>query len=205
MNNRVVIRSLVLPEGYIAAMDDGLISWRPNVGTRRNIRLEFPTSTLLAVGGPDGKCDSVWCGDTRGNITQLSLPMLDILNKFCLNSSSIRAICAVSPSSNKILVGTSDGEIWTLGKDVPGGKIQLFSINNAITSMRCDNDTITIQSGWSRFIFDWTGVKLEHHDHERIFASKETKRENRRSRLLKFQLENGNLPESVMLDLPVIA
>ena len=205
MNNRVVIRSLVLPDGYIAAMDDGLISWRPNVGVRRNIRLDYPTSTLLAVGGPDGKCDSIWCGDTRGNLIQLSLPMLTILNKFCLNSSSIRAICAVSSSSDKILVGTSDGEIWTLGKEVPSGKVLLFSIDNAITSMRCNDENITIQSGWSRYTFDWTGAEIEHHDHKKIFTSKKEKRENRRSRLLKFQLENGNMPESVLLDLPVIA
>ena len=205
MNNRVVIRSLVLPEGYIAAMDDGFISWRPNVGVRRNIRLDYPASTLLAVGGPNGKCDSIWCGDTKGNVIQLSLPMLNVLNKFCLNSSSIRAICAISTSSDKILVGTCDGEIWTVGNEIPGGKILLFSIDNAITSMRCSDDNIIIQSGWSRYTFDWTGFEIEHHDHNKIFTSKKLKRDNRRSRLLKFQLENGNQPESVLLDLPVIA
>ena len=86
MHSRVVIRSLVLPDGYIAAMDDGMISWRPNVGIRRNIKLEFPISTILAVGGANGKCDSIWCGDTRGNISQLSLPMLSVLK----NSASIQ-------------------------------------------------------------------------------------------------------------------
>ncbi|MBR96637.1 MAG: hypothetical protein CMA81_07500 [Euryarchaeota archaeon] len=205
MHSRVVIRSLVLPDGYIAAMDDGMISWRPNVGIRRNIKLEFPISTILAVGGANGKCDSIWCGDTRGNISQLSLPMLSVLKKFCLNSSSIRAICAVSSSSDKILAGTSDGEIWALGKEIPGGSIRLFSIGSAITSMKCSDENIIIQSGWSRYTFDWTGNEIDHHDHNKIFISKKIKRDNRRSKLLKFQIDNGNLPESVLLDLPVVA
>ena len=80
MNNRVVIRSLVIPEGYIAAMDDGMVSWRPNEGHRRNTRLPYPVTTLLAVGGPSGKCESIWCGDTQGNITHISIPMMEIID-----------------------------------------------------------------------------------------------------------------------------
>ena len=112
----------MLPEGYIAAMDDGMISWRPSEGNRRNIRLQYPVTTLLAIGGPSGKCESVWCGDTQGNIVHISIPMLEILDKYCLNSSSIRAICAVSTTSEKVIVGASSGDIWTLGKEVPGNK-----------------------------------------------------------------------------------
>ena len=205
MNNRVVIRSLVLPEGYIAAMDDGMISWRPNEGTRRNIRLAYPVTTLLAVGGPSGKCESIWCGDTQGNIVHISIPMLEILDKYCLNTSSIRAICAVSTTSDKVLIGTSNGDIWTLGKEVPGNQILLFSINKAVTSIRCIENNITIQSGWSRHVFDWTGKEIEHHDQNRIFNKKQTNRENRRAKLLKVQYEKGVLPESRLLDMPLIA
>ena len=205
MNNRVVIRSLVLPEGYIAAMDDGMVSWRPNEGTRRNIRLQYPVTTLLAVGGPSGKCESVWCGDTQGNIVQISIPMLEILNKYCLNSSSIRAICAVSTTSDKVIVGTSSGDIWTLGKEVPGNQILLFSLEKAVTSIRCNESSIIIQSGWSRYVFDWTGNEIEHHDQNKIFNKKQTKRDNRRARLLKVQHEKGVIPEARLLDMPLIA
>jgi len=205
MNNRVVIRSLVLPEGYIAAMDDGMISWRPSEGTRRNIRLQYPATTLLAVGGPSGKCESVWCGDTQGNIVHISIPMLDILDKYCLNSSSIRAICAVSTTSDKVIVGTSSGDIWTLGKEVPGNKILLFSLEKAVTSIRCNESNIIIQSGWSRYVFDWTGNEIEHHDQNKIFNKKQTKRDNRRARLLKVQHEKGGIPEVRLLDMPLIA
>ena len=205
MNNRVVIRSLVLPEGYIAAMDDGMISWRPNEGTRRNVRLQYPVTTLLAVGGPSGKCESVWCGDTQGNIVHISIPMLEILDKYCLNSSSIRAICAVSTTSDKVLVGTSSGDIWTLGNEVPGNQILLFSLERAVTSIRCNDSNITIQSGWSRYIFDWTGKEIEHHDQNKIFNKKQTKRDNRRARLLKVQHEKGRIPEARLLDMPLIA
>lgn len=205
MNNRVVIRSLVLPEGYIAAMDDGMISWRPSEGTRRNIRLQYPVTTLLAVGGPSGKCESVWCGDTQGNIVHISIPMLDILDKYCLNSASIRAICAVSTTSDKVIVGTSSGDIWTLGKEVPGNKILLFSLEKAVTSIRCNESNIIIQSGWSRYVFDWTGNEIEHHDQNKIFNKKQTKRDNRRARLLKVQHEKGGIPEVRLLDMPLIA
>tara|TARA_B110000003_G_C16620474_1_gene522947 strand:- start:841 stop:1458 length:618 start_codon:yes stop_codon:yes gene_type:complete len=205
MNNRVVIRSLVLPEGYIAAMDDGMISWRPSEGTRRNIRLQYPATTLLAVGGPSGKCESVWCGDTQGNIVHISIPMLDILDKYCLNSASIRAICAVSTTSDKVIVGTSSGDIWTLGKEVPGNKILLFSLEKAVTSIRCNESNIIIQSGWSRYVFDWTGNEIEHHDQNKIFNKKQTKRDNRRARLLKVQHEKGGIPEARLLDMPLIA
>jgi hypothetical protein len=205
MNNRVVIRSLVIPEGYIAAMDDAMISWRPNNGHRRNTRLPYPVTTLLAVGGPSGKCESIWCGDTQGNITHISIPMLEIIDKYCLNSSSIRAICAVSKTSDKIIVGTSNGDIWTLGKEVPGNQILLFSIDKAITSVRCTENNITIQSGWSRYVFDWTGEEIEHHDQNIIFNKKQTKRDNRRAKLLKVQYDNGVLPEARLLDMPLIA
>ena len=205
MNNRVVIRSLVLPEGYIAAMDDGMISWRPIEGNRRNIRLQYPVTTLLAVGGPSGKCESVWCGDTQGNIVHISIPMLEILNKYCLNSSSIRAICAVSTTSDKVIVGTSSGDIWTLGKEVPGNQILLFSLEKAVTSIRCNESSIIIQSGWSRYVFDWTGNEIEHHDQNKIFNKKQTKRDNRRARLLKVQHEKGVIPEARLLDMPLIA
>lgn len=186
-------------------MDDGMISWRPSEGTRRNIRLQYPVTTLLAVGGPSGKCESVWCGDTQGNIVHISIPMLDILDKYCLNSSSIRAICAVSTTSDKVIVGTSSGDIWTLGKEVPGNKILLFSLEKAVTSIRCNESNIIIQSGWSRYVFDWTGNEIEHHDQNKIFNKKQTKRDNRRARLLKVQHEKGGIPEARLLDMPLIA
>ena len=71
--------------------------------------------------------------------------------------------------------------------------------------MKCSDENIIIQSGWSRYTFDWTGNEIDHHDHNKIFISKKIKRDNRRSKLLKFQIDNGNLPESVLLDLPVVA
>jgi hypothetical protein len=196
---------MVISEGYIAAMDDGMISWRPHSGSRRNHRLEFPATTILGVGGPSGKCESIWCGDTKGNLVRLSLPQLDVLDKYSLNASVIRSICAVSTSSDKILVGTSTGDVWTVGQDIPGKQLLLFSLDYPISSIRCDEKSIIIQSGWSRFTFDWTGTELEHHDQNLVFQNKKSKRTTRRARLLKFQQEKGTLPYSQMLDLPVVA
>ena len=205
MNHRVVIRSMILSEGYVAAMDDGMISWRPHSGTRRNYRLEFPVTTLLGVGGPSGKCESIWCGDTKGNLIRLSLPRLDILDSYSLKSSSIRSICAVSSSSDKILVGTSCGDVWTIGQEIPGRQLRLFNLQQPITSIRCNESSIIIQSGWSRYTFDWTGKELEHYDQNLVFKDKQSQRSNRRSRLLKFQQDNASSPHSQMLDLPIVA
>jgi hypothetical protein len=46
---------------------------------------------------------------------------------------------------------------------------------------------------------------MEHHDQNRIFNKKQTNRENRRAKLLKVQYEKGVLPESRLLDMPLIA
>ena len=49
MNNRVVIRSLVTPEGSLVAMDDGAIVWRPILGTKVQIKLEAIATVLLSL------------------------------------------------------------------------------------------------------------------------------------------------------------
>ena len=59
MTNGTVVRSMVLNDGYVIALDDGLISWRPSGGRRTNHRLQYPASILLGMKGPTGKCESI--------------------------------------------------------------------------------------------------------------------------------------------------
>ena len=80
MTNGTVVRSMVLPDGYIIALDDGMISWRPSSGRRTNYRLQYPAAVLLGMMGPTGSCESVVIGDTRGNVIRLSLPRLELLD-----------------------------------------------------------------------------------------------------------------------------
>ena len=96
MTNGTVVRSMVLNDGYVIALDDGLISWRPSGGRRTNHRLQNPASILLGIKGPTGKCESIIIGDTRGNIIRLSLPKLELLDAFETTSGVVRSICRVS-------------------------------------------------------------------------------------------------------------
>ena len=102
MTNGTVVRSMVLPNGYIIALDDGMISWRPSSGRRTNYRLQYPAAVLLGMVGPTGSCESVVVGDTRGNVIRLSLPRLELLDACETSGSVIRSICRVSNKLRQI-------------------------------------------------------------------------------------------------------
>ncbi len=203
MSNGIVVRSMVLSNGYVVAMDDGLISWRPNNGRRSNHRLQYPATVLLGMKGPTGKCESILIGDLRGNIVRLSLPRLELLDAYETSSSSIRSLCRTNFTSDKILVGNDDGEVWLVGKDVPGSGVMLFHHETKITSIRLINDEITIQCGWSTFSYDWQGILKSNIDKNDMFAEKQKQRTNRRSRLLSDK--SKRYTHGSLLDLPIIS
>ena len=184
MSNGVVIRSMVLTDGYIVALDDGLISWRPSQGRRTNYRLQLPATVLLGITGPTGKCESVLIGDIKGNIIRLSLPKLDLLDEYVTCNSSIRSLCRTSLTSDKILVGNDNGEVWLIGNDVPGNSVRLFIHDDKITSIRLNNNEIIVQCGWSSFKYDWEGNLNAFTDKNELFNKKQKQRANRHKRLL---------------------
>ena len=63
---------MVLPNGIVVAMDDGLISWRPNQGRRTNIKLQYPATVLLAAIGHSDQFDRIMVGDLCGNVSTLT-------------------------------------------------------------------------------------------------------------------------------------
>ena len=73
-----MIRSMVLPNGIVVAMDDGLISWRPNQGRRTNIKLQYPATVLLAAVGHSNQFDKIMVGDLCGNVSILTLSLIHI-------------------------------------------------------------------------------------------------------------------------------
>ena len=193
---------MVLNDGYIIALDDGLISWRPSGGRRTNHRLQYPASILLGMKGPTGLCESIIIGDTRGNVIRLSLPKLELLDAFETTSGVVRSICRVSDTSDRILVGSNSGHVWLLGRDVPGNCLLLFKHNQCITSIRSTGDEITLQSGWSKYTYNWEGIITSNQCKSELFKLKQIERSNRRAKLL--QRKGNNSAFATMLDLPMI-
>lgn len=204
MNNRVVIRSLVTSEGSLVAMDDGSIAWRPHLGTRVQMKLGAVATVLLALKGPTGSYDVVAVGDATGCVSILTLPRLDIVDKFCIEGGIVRSIYAVSESSGKFLAAAQDGSVWVVGNDVPGRVVHLFTHTGPVTSLRVHGDCILIQSGWNRRTYDWTGETTNVFDGTQHFKLKQTERANRRARILELEQLRNDKVQPLMLDLPAI-
>ena len=204
MNNRVVIRSLVTPEGCLVAMDDGAIVWRPTHGLRSQIKLEAIATVLLAIKGPTETYDVVAIGDSTGGVTLLSLPRLETIEKFTIDGGIVRSITAVSNSVGKYLAATQDGSVWVIGTEVPGRTLHLFTHSGPITSLRLLEDSIIIQSGWNRRTYDWTGATTNDYDGTQDYRVKAKKRANRRARILESEQRRIEQSQPLMLDLPVL-
>ncbi|MDA8545756.1 hypothetical protein N9K60_03090 [Candidatus Poseidoniales archaeon] len=203
MSSGIVVRSMILSAGYVVALDDGMISWRPNFGRRTNYRMQYPASVLLGMKGPTGNCESIVIGDVRGNVIRLSLPRLELLDAYETSIAVVRSLCRVSSTSDKILVGNETGDVWLVGRDVPDECVMLFNHEDSITSIRTIDNQIIIQSGWSKFNYDWEGLILSNTNKNDIFDDKIQQRTNRRSRLLEMKSErytHGNI-----LDMPIIS
>ncbi len=204
MNNRVVIRSLVTPEGYLVAMDDGTVVWRPTHGARSQLKMEAIATVLLALKGPTGCYDIAAIGDSTGGVTLLSLPRLEQMEKFSIDGGIVRSITAVPNSLGKYLAAAQNGSVWVIGTEVPGRAISLFTHSGPITSLRLLDDKILIQSGWNRRTYDWTGATTDEFDGEQQFQVKATKRANRRARILESEQRRIQSTQPLMLDLPAL-
>ena len=203
MSSGIVVRSMILSAGYVVALDDGMISWRPNFGRRNNYRMQYPASVLLGMKGPTGRCESIVIGDVKGNVIRLSLPRLELLDAYETSNTVVRSLCRVSSTSDKILVGNETGDVWLVGRDVPNEVVMLFKHEDSITSIRTIDNQIIIQSGWSKFTYDWEGLIISNTNKSDIFEDKIRQRSNRRSRLLEMKSErytHGNI-----LDMPIIS
>ena len=203
MSSGIVVRSMILSAGCVVALGDGMISWRPNFGRRTNYRMQYPASVLLGMKGPTGDCESIVIGDVKGNVIRLSLPRLELLDAYETSTTVVRSLCRVSSTSDKILVGNESGDVWLVGRDVPNECVMLFNHDDSITSIRTIDNQIIIQSGWSKFTYDWEGLILSNTNKNDVFNHKTLQRTNRRSRLLEIKSEryaHGN-----MLDMPIIS
>ena len=205
MNNRIVLRSLVTSDGCLTAMDDGMIIWKPTLGRRQQTKLDSLVTVLLAFKSINNRLESIIVGDYSGGITHLSVPCLEVINKFNLEGESIRSICSASESTHRLLVACQSGSIWVVGDQVPSRKIHLFQNEGPITSIRVCNNEIHLQSGWQRRVLDFTGCELSYHDVSAKFKKKDEIRAVRRARLLEAKKNNSYYPTTPTLDLSAVA
>ncbi len=186
-------------------MDDGTIVWRPTNGIRRQIKIDAIATVLLAIKGPHHTYDTVGIGDSNGGITLLSLPLLQVIERFSVQGGIVRSLCVVSSAVSKFLAATQDGTVWLIGPEVPSRTVQLFCHNAPITSLRLEEEMIHIQSGWNRRTYDWTGTTQYEFNHAEEFEVRAEKRANRRARILESQQRSSDTKQPLMLDLPALA
>ncbi len=200
MNNRIVLRSLVTSDGCLTAMDDGMIIWRPTTGRRQQTKLESLATVLLAFKSANNRLNSIVVGDNCGGIVHLSVPCLEVINRFELEGESIRSICSASESTQRLLVACQSGSIWMVGEQVPSRKVHLFQNEGPVTSIRVVNKEIHLQSGWKRRVIDFTGCQISYHDASDKFKKKDELRAIRRTRLLETQQHSSSYPITISLD-----
>ncbi|MFB1005161.1 MAG: hypothetical protein QMC59_01615 [Candidatus Poseidoniaceae archaeon] len=205
MNNRVVVRSLVTPEGCLVAMDDGMIQWRPTDGTNKRAKLDAIATVMLVLKGPSSRIEIAVVGDSNGGVTLLSLPNLELVDKFTTEGGIVRSMCTVSASETSFLAATQGGQVWMVGAHVPNRRIKLFTHNGPITSMRLNQSIIHIQSGWDRANYSMDGNQTTRFDGMKPFEEKAQQRANRRAKIMESEQRRSNKPQPLMLDLPVVA
>lgn len=113
---------------------------------------------MLACFGPQGRVFRLLIGDRAGVVHILSLPNLSIIEKYQISNSEITALALHEASGrNRIIAGTSSGEVITFGEEIPSGHLKLFSLTNSIGLIRSTEEILTIHSGWTREVRHWNG------------------------------------------------
>ena len=149
MNNRVVVRSLVTPVGCLVAMDDGLIQWRPHVGINKRTKLDAIATVMVVLRGPSMSIETAVIGDANGGVTLISIPSMDVIDKFSVEGGVVRSMCTVSSSESSFLVATQSGQVWMVGEHVPGRRVHLFTHDGPITSMPVSYTHLTLPTIYS--------------------------------------------------------
>ena len=112
MQQRTIVRSLTTSDGTLVAMNDGTVVWKPIEGRPTRTVLEDLPTVLLALRGPMGPVDAAAVGTAAGDVLVLTLPRLETVAKFQLQSGSVRAITLVAEGAFHFLVGTQHGAVW---------------------------------------------------------------------------------------------
>ena len=156
---RAVIRSLVTQYGTLVALDDASIIWKQKGERERRLKIAAQASVLLGLIGPNGKIDRVVVGDDYGGVSFISIPEMDLIDRYVVGMSKIRSLCCSSISGESILVGCEDGKVHMVGQNVPDNKVTLFELDGPASALKVEGTNLHIHQGWNRKVVDWLGEK----------------------------------------------
>jgi hypothetical protein len=160
MNQRTIVRSLTTQDGTLVAMNDGMIVWKPHEGRPTRTTIDDLPTVLLALKGPMGPVDAVALGTAKGDVHVFTLPRMETIGRFNLESGSIRALHLVAEGSMHFVAGTQHGAVWSLRDDQQERCQLLFSIDGPVSSLHIDGETVHVRSGWYHHERTWDG---QHH------------------------------------------
>jgi len=154
-----VIRSMLTANGVVVAMDDAAIIWKPKDGKQKRVKLEARASVLLGLIGPLGSVDKIVVGDVYGGINLISIPTMQVVDRYVVGNSKVRSLCASSISGESILVGCENGSVFMVGQNVPNRVLGLFDLDGPASALKIIGQDLHIQQGWEKRIVAWDGKK----------------------------------------------
>ena len=156
---RAVIRSLVTRYGTLVALDDASIIWKQKGERERRLKLAAQASVILGLVGPNGRIDRVVIGDDYGGVSFVSIPGMELIERYVVGMSRIRSFCCSSISGDSILVGCEDGKVIMVGHNVPNNMVLLFELDGPASALKVEGTNLHIHQGWDRKVVDWLGEK----------------------------------------------
>ncbi len=156
---RAVIRSLVTRYGTLVALDDASIIWKQKGERERRLKLPAPASVILGLVGPNGRINRVVVGDDYGGVSFVSIPEMELFERYVVGTSRIRSICCSSISGESILVGCEDGKVIMVGQNVPNNMVLLLELDGPASALKVEGTNLHIHQGWERKVVDWLGEK----------------------------------------------
>ncbi len=153
-----VIRSVVIPEGIITAHANRLVVFTPNGGAARQIVLPAVATSMLALIGPQQRANRLLIGDRSGALRVLMLPQMDLLSTHELGDVPVTALeSQPNGDSLRLVAGLQNGQVLSVGDDVPGGVLPLFRVDGPVSLIRCVDGQLHVNCGWERHIRHWNG------------------------------------------------
>ena len=145
--------------GTLVALDDASIIWKQKGERERRLKLPAPASVILGLVGPNGRIDRVVIGDDYGGVSFVSIPEMELFERYVVGTSRIRSICCSSISGESILVGCEDGKVIMVGQNVPDNMVLLFELDGPASALKVEGTNLHIHQGWERKVVDWLGEK----------------------------------------------
>ena len=103
--------------------------------------------------------DKIVVGDVYGGINFISLPTMEVIDRYVVGTSKVRSLCVSSLSGESLLVGCENGGVFMVGSNVPNRVLNLFDLDGPASALKIVGQNLHIQQGWEKKIVAWNGQK----------------------------------------------